>query len=108
MFQYLDVELATEDLSVHSKVNDTTALPMGNAAAAYMFNDNIGLALMVDGIVLPDDWMLDAGLFLEYHFSEQWDVTAGYQYYAREIDTSQLVNKINYNIPYLAVAYSWR
>ena len=42
-----------------------------------------------------------------YHMGYQWHASAGYQYYARLIDTPDLRNEVVYNVPYLAISYSW-
>lgn len=36
------------------------------------------------------------------------NASVGYQYYAREIDTSELKNNVEYDVmPYFAVGHSW-
>lgn len=51
--------------------------------------------------------MLDAGVYLNYQISDRWDISVGYKYMERDIDTADLKNNAVYQIPYFGIAYSW-
>jgi membrane-associated phospholipid phosphatase len=107
LFQHLIVELETDGGSVKAAVKDIVLLPLAHVIINYNFSDKLSLIIGGDGIVLPNEWMVDTGIYLNYMLDQNWDITAGYQFYDREIDNADLKNRVKYDIPFLAVAYSW-
>ena len=57
--------------------------------------------------LLPEDYMVDVGVNLTWRFHPRWELTGGYQFYARDISTSELTNKIDYNVPFAAFTHLW-
>jgi hypothetical protein len=106
-FQILDVRLRTKDGTLAAKVEDLAVLPYVHGSISYNITNRLAAVVEAEGIYLPEDRLFDGRFFLNYRISNHWDVTVGYQLFAREIDTSDLDNKVAYNVPYFAIAYSW-
>lgn len=106
LFQNLEVELLSSN-GVYSEAKDNTILPIASGTLGYRLTPKLSVSLDIDGTYLPSDYMVDAVIALKYQINRQWDFSLGYEYYNREIDTDALVNKVIYNIPYIAVAHSW-
>ena len=107
LFQHLTVELETDGGSVKASVKDVVLLPFAHAIINYNFSNKLSLIIGDDGIVLPEEWMMDTGIYLNYRLDQNWDINVGYQFYSREINTADLINEVKYDIPHFAVAYSW-
>jgi hypothetical protein len=105
--QYLSVTMSTDDGSLSAEVDGWGFLPYGCAAVAYRINNRFSAEIQASGVTTNDNWMLDAGLFLNYWLGDNWELTAGYQYYGRDIKVSELTNLVDYNVPYISISYSW-
>ena len=91
----------------YAAVDDVAALPYLHASVGYKFGSKFRIDLGGDGMVLPEDWMVDAGITLTWQFHPRWELLGGYQFYDREISTQEIRNRVAYDIPFLAVASSW-
>ena len=107
MWQELEVILATADGSLSAGVEDTALVPYLAGNVGYSFTEKLSASVVADGVSLSDDWFLDIAAFLNYRVSHHWDFSAGYMIYARDIETSEIKNKVAYQVPYLAVAFRW-
>jgi hypothetical protein len=105
MLQDTYVALSTDSLS--ASVEDVALLPYLTASLGYRVVPELLVGVQGDATALSDDWMLDLAAVVQWRFHPRWKVQGGYQYYAREIATSQIYNKVGYNVPFLAVAASW-
>ena len=81
--------------------------PYLHGAVGFDITRDLSVVVAADGLSLSNDWMLDAGAYLNYRFSDRWDATAGWQYYGRDIETDEITNRVRYDMPHLAIAYSW-
>jgi len=106
-YQYIEASLATASGSLFTEVTDDILLPFVSTIVGYQINPKWSVGIEAEGIYLSEDSALNASVFLNYRISDRWDFTAGYTYYVRNIDTSELNNHVIYSIPYLGVAYSW-
>jgi hypothetical protein len=106
-YQYIEMGLATASGSTNAEVTDGVILPFLSTIVSYQINKKLSVGIEAEGIYLSEDSALNAGVFLNYRISDRWDFTAGYSYYVRNIDTSEINNHVVYNIPYLGVAFSW-
>lgn len=106
LFQNLEVELFSGN-GQYQEIKDNTILPIATATLGYQLTPKTSVNMDVDGTYLSSDYMLDAIIAIKYQINRQWDFSLGYEYYNREIDTDDIINKVVYNIPYIAVAYSW-
>ena len=106
-YQYIETSLSTASGSTYAEVTDDVLLPLLSAMVSYKITPKLSVGIEAEGIYLSEDSALETGVFLNYRVSDRWDFTAGYKYYARDIDTSELNNHVVYNIPYLGVAFSW-
>ena len=84
-----------------------TFLPYLHGQLGYRISEKLSLSLEGNGFYWPENWFVDAGLFLNYRMSRHWDVTLGTQVYGREADTSDMSDRLVYRIPYLSIAYTW-
>jgi membrane-associated phospholipid phosphatase len=107
MFQSTFVALQAETDTVETSVEDIAALPFIHANLGYRFVDTFWVTFGGDGTVLPEDYMVDVGVNLTWRFHPRWELTGGYQFYARDISTSELTNKIDYNVPFAAFTHLW-
>jgi len=105
--QYTNIALATDDFAIESEVDDWVVLPVLHGSIGYNFTKKLSLNLDLDGIYWSEDAYFDGIVALNYRINPNWDVTLGYEYYARDIETSDLTNKMALHVPLLAVAYSW-
>lgn len=105
--QYLNIKMATEDGSLSSELDGWGLLPYGYASVSYSFARRFSLMLAASGVTSSNNWILDSGFFLNYWLGDNWDLTLGYQYFGREIRVAELTNSILYNVPYMAISYSW-
>lgn len=106
-YQHTEVDLVTEDSSVVAAEQDWVLLPYVHASVGYQINPKWSAVLAGEGIYLADDQMLDAWIYANYQISTRWDAMLGYTYYLRDIETSELTNKVIYHGPWLGVSYSW-
>jgi hypothetical protein len=106
-YQYIEMGLATASGSANAEVTDGVILPFLSTIISYQINKNFSVGIEAEGIYLSEDSAINTGVFLNYRISDRWDFTAGYSYYVRNIDTSEINNHVVYNIPYLGVAFSW-
>jgi membrane-associated phospholipid phosphatase len=106
-YQYIETSLATASGSLYAEVTADVFLPFASANVSYQINPKFSVGIEAEGIYLSEDSALNAGAFLNYRISDRWDFTAGYTYFVRNIDTSDIQNDVVYHVPYLGVAYSW-
>ena len=52
--------------------------------------------------------MLNGTALLSCQIDPRWEMVAGYQFYDREIDNSELRNRVSYDLLMLGFAHSWR
>jgi hypothetical protein len=65
------------------------------------------LILLPNFTLLPDDRLVDTGIYVNFSLTQQWGFAAGYRFYDREISTSELTNRVAYDIPHLSANYTW-
>lgn len=106
-YQHIEVSLDTGSGSLFTEVTDDVFLPFLSTIVSYQINSRFSVGVEAEGIYLSEDSALNASIFLNYRISDRWDFTAGYTYFVRDIDTSELNNNVIYSIPFLGVAYSW-
>jgi membrane-associated phospholipid phosphatase len=106
-YQYIETSLATASGSLFAEVTGDVLLPFVSAMVSYQVNPKFSLGVEAEGIYFHEDSALNANIFLNYRISDRWDFTAGYTYFVRNIDTSDIQNDVVYHAPYLGVAYSW-
>lgn len=106
-YQYLETSLETASQSVSGKVKDTLFLPLLNATLSYHITPRFSAGIQAEGMYLSRNSSLEAGAFLNYRLTERWDFTAGYNYWHRNIDTSDINNDVVYHAPYIGVGFSW-
>ncbi len=101
-------ELQTADGTIQSKVQDFVVLPLLYTSVGYWVPKSKWRAeLDVSGMSLSEDKELDAGIMFHYQFSPNWDAGAGLRTFVREIDTSKLKNKIQYDWFGFSVGYTF-
>ena len=106
-YQYLETSLTTSSESVSAEVKEHLFLPLLNAAVSYRITHRLSAGVKAEGMSLSSNESLEAGAFLNFRLTERWDFTAGYNYWHRKIDTSDIKNDVIYHVPYLGVAFSW-
>ena len=106
-YQYLKTSLETADDSVSAEVIENLFLPLVSAKVSYHFTPRFSASIQAEGMYLSYESSLEAGASLNYRLTEHWDITAGYTYWQRNIDTSDIKNDAVYNVPFIAVAFSW-
>ena len=106
-YQYLETSLITEDNSISAEVEKNIFLPLVNATVSYHFTPSLSATVQAEGMYLSDNESLEVGGFLNYRLTERWDFSAGYTYWHRSIDKSDIKNDVVYHVPYLGVAFSW-
>ncbi|HNU84914.1 MAG: phosphatase PAP2 family protein [Pseudomonadota bacterium] len=107
MAQYYTAQLSTRSGDVSAETSAMTFLPYLHGQLGYRISEKLSLSLEGNGFYWPENWFVDAGLFLNYRMSRHWDVTLGTQVYGREADTSDMSDRLVYRIPYLSIAYTW-
>jgi len=105
--QFLNIKIATEDGSLSSELGGWGVLPYGYVSVRYSFARRLSLILKGSGVNTANNWILDSGFFLNYWMGDHWDLTLGYEYFGREIRVAELTNSLLYNVPYIAISYSW-
>ncbi len=106
-YQHIEMSLATASESLFTEIKADVLLPFVSTIVSYQINPRFSVGVEAEGIYLSKDSALNASVFLNYRISDRWDFTAGYTYFVRDIDASELNNNVIYSIPYLGVAYSW-
>jgi hypothetical protein len=100
------VTLASED-STTATVEDVAFMPFIHANVGFKFSDVVWVDVGGDWISLPDDLNVDLGGILTWQFHPRWEVMAGYHYFARQVSTQELLNRVEYHAPHMAVATLW-
>ena len=54
------------------------------------------------------DEMFNGTALIRYQIDPRWEMTAGYQFYDRDIDSRELRNRVNYDLLMLGFAHSWK
>jgi membrane-associated phospholipid phosphatase len=106
-YQHIEIGLESASGSLSAEVKDDVFLPFLITKVSYQINPKFSVGVEAEGIYLSEDSALETGGFLNYRVSERWDFTAGYRYYARDIETSEIKNDVVYHGPYFGVAFSW-
>ncbi len=105
--QNTNIALATEGFAIESEVEDWVVLPVVHGSVGYKLTPKWTFSVGADGMYLSEDTYFDVVASINYRISHHWDATLGYEYYARDIEKSDLTNHTVLSIPYIAVAYSW-
>ena len=105
--QHTTVELATTSGTKADKATSDVWIPLINAALGYQFTQRVSLTADLTGLSIGDQKQLDANISLGYRVNKYWDTGIGYGIYDHETETSELKNKIKYNVLMLYVGYSF-
>ena len=97
MFQDTFTRLESRSDSVSVSIEDTALLPFLHVNGGYELSDTITLLAGGDGLYLSDDWMVDAGVLLQWQVHPRWELAGGYRIYRRQIATSKLFNRVEYH-----------
>lgn len=106
-YQNTSLEMETEDQSMKASVEASGWLPYGHADLVWKFVSRWQLAARGSAGVLGSDWMLDAAGGLRFTLNTGWDLGAGYRYYARSLETTDVDNRTEYQMPYLEIGHNW-
>jgi hypothetical protein len=93
---------------IESKVDDAVILPYVHAQASYSFFRRWSLSAGVAWMEFQSDRMLNGTALVSCQIDPRWEMVAGYQFYDREIDNSELRNRVSYDLLMLGFAHSWR
>ena len=105
--QQLEIELATESGTFGNKVRDTVVAPYLYALGSYNITDDLVAFAELDGTAVGDVTLFEGGAGLRYHFNSQWDLGAAYRYAYREIDTSEVKNRYEFQGVAISVGYAF-
>ncbi len=105
--QQLEIELATESGTLGQSVRDTVVAPYLYALGSYNITDDLVAFAELDGTAVGDMTLFEGGAGLRYHFNSQWDLGAAYRYAYREIDTSEVKNRYEFQGVAISVGYAF-
>ncbi len=107
MLQHHYLKLESADRTLKGEEDDTNVLPYAHLKLGWRFTEKVSVYINGDSGWIPGNWFADGGAYVNYRFRRNWDFTAGYQYFSRDIDPEGMRNKVIQHLPYLAVAYNW-
>ena len=107
MMQFHKIKLSTSNGTIGAEEDDVVLVPFLSAKLGYRFTEKLSFYVEVDGGYLSNAWMADTKAVLKYRLTQNWDFSAGYEHYARDIEGHDIQNRIVQRLPYLGVAYSW-
>lgn len=90
-----------------ARVDDLIILPLAHFGVVYHFSKKWSLIGEFDGTSFKTDQILEWALLLRWRFHPRWELTAGYRWQDRDIDTSDLYNKLRVDRAVVAMAYYW-
>jgi hypothetical protein len=88
-------------------VDDQSFYPYLGAEVEYRFGRHWALGGHLGGMTIGSDWILDTGADIIWRPARDWDLTLGYKYFSRKIDTDTFYNKVSYHVPFLGVTRFW-
>jgi len=106
-YQHTTVELATTSGTKADKVSSDVWIPLVNASLGYQFTPRLSVTADLTGLSLSDQKQLDANISIGYRVNKYWDAGIGYGIYEHETETSELSNKIEYDVVMMYVGYSF-
>ena len=90
-----------------ARVDDLIILPLAHFGVVYHFSKKWSLIGEFDGTSFKTDQILEWALLLRWRFHPRWELTAGYRWQDRDIETSDLNNKLRVDRAVVAMAYYW-
>ncbi len=105
MYSY--ATLATEDETASALVDDQVFYPYLSAYGERRFSRRWALGAGMGGMAIADDWIADLKGVLIWRPARAWDLSLGYEYFSRKIETDTFYNKVNYHIPFAAISRYW-
>jgi membrane-associated phospholipid phosphatase len=97
----------TTGTPVSAKVDDRVWLPMVSAGMDIKISHKWSFIADIAGISLSNDKQIDGSLLFSYQFNPKWDAAFGYNYYERDIETSELTNHAQFDMVSLVTGYSF-
>lgn len=105
MYSY--ASLQAKDNSASALVDDQTFYPFLGLTLERLFSRKFGLEIGGEGMVLSDEWILDMGVSFIWKPVRAWDLSLGYEYFSRQIDTDVFYNKVSYHTPFISITRYW-
>jgi len=106
-YQHTAVEIATTSGTKADKATSDVWIPLVNASLGYQFTPRLSILADLSGLSLSDQKQLDANVSIGYRVNKYWDAGIGYGIYEHETDTSELTNKIKFDVLMMYVGYSF-
>ena len=105
--QRTSLQLSGQNLPTSDTVEKWSSLPIAYGELGIPFARHWELVGEASGIWISGEKLLDGSAALRYRFNDHWDLSAGYRYYAKQTNSTQLYNNVAYNVPYIGIAHSW-
>jgi membrane-associated phospholipid phosphatase len=105
--QRTSLQLSGADVPTSDRVEKWAALPIVYGELGVSFARHWELVGEASGMWISGEKLLDGSVALRYRFNDHWDVAAGYRYYGKQTDSTQLYNSVAYRVPYVGIAHSW-
>jgi len=92
---------------VRASVSVWSVLPLLHATVEWRLARDWQIALSGDGMALGSSRFAEAGLQVQYRFSDGWNASLGIGDRRSTVDKSALYNDLRQRAPYLAVEHRW-
>ncbi|MDJ0929451.1 MAG: hypothetical protein QNJ73_17565, partial [Gammaproteobacteria bacterium] len=106
-YQWTSMELLASDNVTYSEADDDRLLPLAVGRLGYSFNENWEIGVDAAGISLSDAEQFDVIVYGTWQMNYHWALSVGYEYYARQADNDTFFNDLRYDIPYIALSYTF-
>jgi hypothetical protein len=100
-------QLSGTNLPTSDRVEKWALLPVLYGELGWRFGRHWEIVGEATGMWLAGEKLADFSGALRYRFNDQWDISGGYRYYAKQTNTSELYNNVAYNVPFIGIAHSW-
>jgi hypothetical protein len=102
------LELAEEGGDETYAQNRTdTVLPELSVSGGWWFADRFALFCDINWGQLDEERAQDLSVGVTWQIADQWNMSGGYRYYDRKINTDDWENHITQQMPFLSFGYFW-
>lgn len=99
------VNLEQVSNGMQTEVEANLILPVLRLGVGYQFAEDFSIRADLDGIVTPEDTMVEATVGVRYDISPRWEAELYAGFASRDYETSELKNKYDYAIWGVSFAY---
>ena len=103
---YLDAKVEITNASgLRTSADEWSLLPMAHLHVGYPFNPKWWITAETDFFYDTDNWHNELRALVHYRIDPNWEVSAGYRYWAGHIDESKLDYRYTFQGLTLGISY---